>query len=465
MNTKRCITLTAVICMLASSLCGCGEIEKKDMSSWQSSSQVDSASDNSESGGNDSSDSQEPQITEKDLFELINMYSSELPFSEEFITWCGENTQGDFINNTYNYIRQNGYTDNDWYQLSGMTVKATMDLYTKKAYTEDNYYVLDGDSEEGISLIFGGDVCLDDSYYPMQKYTELGSEIENCISPYLIDRLKGADIASLNSEFCFSDRGSAMEGKLWTFRGKTSNVSIYNELGLDVVLLANNHVFDFGKDAFYDTLDTLTGAGIEYIGAGRDISEASAPVYYIVEGKKIAFVAATRAEKYVLTPQADEQNPGVLRCYDPAAFIEVIKEAKANADYVVACVHWGTEHSHGLEDVQPETAYQYIDAGADVIIGSHAHCLQGIEYYNGKPIAYNLGNFWFDGYDIDTGLLEVTINTDDSVTLQFIPATQRNSQTTYVGGEAEGERILQCMRDYSFNVEIDENGYITQKAE
>lgn len=79
--------------------------------------------------------------------------------------------------------------------------------------------------------------------------------------------------------------------------------------------------------------------------------------------------------------------------------------------------------------------------------------------------AYNLGNFWFDGYDIDTGLLEVTINTDDSVTLQFIPATQRNSQTTYVGGEAEGERILQCMRDYSFNVEIDGNGYITQKAE
>ena len=73
MNTKRCITLTAVICMLASSLCGCGEIEKKDMSSWQSMSQVDSAYDNSESGGNDSSDSQEPQITGKDLFELINI--------------------------------------------------------------------------------------------------------------------------------------------------------------------------------------------------------------------------------------------------------------------------------------------------------------------------------------------------------------------------------------------------------
>lgn len=445
---------------MATMLGGCGEIDKKDMSDWYSSSQADSDS----LASSDGDDSAENEVTSKDLYELISSYNSELPFSEDFISWCGSNARQDnFIADTYSYIKANGYSDNDWYNLSGMTVKATLDLYNGKAQSEDNYHVIEGDSEEGISLIFGGDVCLDDTYYPMQKYVELGSKIENCISPYLIDRLKGADIASINSEFCFSDRGSPMVGKQWTFRGQTKNVSIYNELGLDIVLLANNHIFDYGEEAFYDTLDTLTDAGIEYVGAGKDIDEASAPVYYIVEGKKIAFVAATRAEKYVLTPEADEQNPGVLRCYEPDAYIEVIKEAKQNADYVVALVHWGTEHSHELETVQPETAYQYIDAGADVIIGSHAHCLQGIEYYEGKPIVYNLGNFWFDGYDIDTGLIELTLNDDDSVTLQFIPATQRGSQTTYVGGEDEGARILQCMRDYSFNITIDSHGYITKE--
>lgn len=459
--------LAANICL---SLCACGEIAKKDKSELDSligSSQTDSKTDSAaDDSWKDDSSQIEIKTTPSQLYELMKGYETKLDISPEFFEWCVETTgDTEFIEKVYNDISANGYSDDKWYSYSGMTVKATKDLYSGIAYTQDNYYVLDGDGEDGISLIFGGDINLDDTYYPMERLSELGSDIEKCISPYLIEKLNGADIASLNSEFCFSDRGTAMAGKQWTFRGKTENIWIYEKLGLDIVLLANNHIFDFGEDAFYDTLDTLTNAGIEYMGAGRDIAEASAPVYYIIEGKKIAFVAATRAEKYILTPEAKENEPGVLRCYDPAAYLEVIREAKENADYVVASVHWGKEHSHGLEDVQPETGYQYIEAGADVIIGSHAHCLQGIEYYNGKPIVYNLGNFWFDGYDIDTGLLELTINDDDSVTLQFIPASQKNSQTTYVGGEAEGERILQCLRDYSFNVEIDENGYITEKMQ
>lgn len=457
----------ASVCL---SLCACGEIEKKDKSELDSlfgSSQTDSQT---SSSADDSSMEESSQIeiktTPSQLYELIKGYETELPFSPEFFEWCVETTgDTEFIEKLYGEVSANGYSDDRWYSLSKMTVKVTNDLYSGDAYTGDNIHILDGDGEDGISLIFGGDINLDDSYYPMQRFTELGSDIEKCISPYLIEKLKGADIASLNSEFCFSDRGTAMAGKQWTFRGQTKNIHIYEELGLDIVLLANNHIFDFGEDAFYDTLDTLSAVGIEYMGAGRDIGEASRPVYYIVEGKKIAFVAATRAEKYILTPEAKENEPGVLRCYDPAAFIEVIKEARENADYVIANVHWGKEHSHGLEDVQPETGYQYIDAGADVIIGSHAHCLQGIEYYKGKPIAYNLGNFWFDGYDIDTGLLEITLSEDDSVTLQFIPATQRNSQTTYVGGEADGERILGDLYEYSINAQIDENGYITEKTE
>ncbi len=464
MKAKRILCLTLSLAVASAMLGGCNEIEKKNP---ESSSQAGSAGDGSSVSDSSQEDasSQEPQITPDMLYELTKDTQTDLPLSPEFFEWCVETT-GDarLIDTLYEAASGGNFTDDSWYSLTGMSVKVTNDLYSGLAYSEENI-VLDGDGAEGISFTFGGDISLADNWHAMEHYREVGGDITKCISPFLIDKMVSADITTLNSEFCFSDRGTAMEGKAWTFRAATENVSIYHELGVDIVDLANNHVYDFGLDAFLDTLDTLKNADIEYMGAGRNIDEASRPVYYIIEGKKIAFVAATRAEKYKLTPEATETDPGVLRCYDPTAFIEVIKEAEQNADFVIANVHWGTEDSHELEDVQPETAYQYIDAGADLIIGTHAHCLQGIEYYKNVPIVYNLGNYWFSHYDIDTGLLGVTLNSDDSLELVFYPATQRDSKTTYVGGEAEGDRILQCMRDYSFNVDIDENGVITEKTE
>ncbi|MBR5372631.1 MAG: CapA family protein [Oscillospiraceae bacterium] len=388
-----------------------------------------------------------------------------LPMTADFFSWCVQKTgDPDVLDRIADKLRSGGITDADWYSLIGMTAKAANDLYSNIADTAANIHVLDGDGQDGISFTFGGDISFADNWHTMQylKTTEHG--ISDCISPFLIEKMQKADISSLNNEFCFSDRGSPMPNKMYTFRAAPANVSVYHELGVDIVDVTNNHCFDFGQDAFLDTLDTLSSANVQYMGAGRDISEASRPQYYIVEGKKIAFVAATRAEKFVLTPEAGTDSPGVLRCYDPAAFIQVIREAKQQADFVIANIHWGTEDSHALEEVQTTTARQYIDAGADLIIGSHAHCLQGIEYYKHVPIIYNLGNYWFSKYDIDTGLLGVTLNPDDSLGLVFYPATQRNCKTTYVGGEEEGSRILRNMRSYSINADFAEDGTVTEQT-
>ena len=215
-----------------------------------------------------------------------------------------------------------------------------------------------------------------------------------------------------------------------------------------------------------DTLDTLTNADIKYFGAGANLEEAMKPVYVELGGKKVAFVAASRAEKNKMTPQATEEEPGILRCYDPALFIEVIQEARANADFVVACVHWGTERSTVLEDAQLETARQYIDAGADMIIGSHSHCLQGMEYYNGKPIVYSLGNYWFDEYYEDTMLVNVRIYGDingSNVELSVVPGMQDDGKTVIFTDDSEKERVYQHLEDISVNIEIDENGVVSSK--
>ena len=309
-----------------------------------------------------------------------------------------------------------------------------------------------------ITLAFAGDLSLADNYVVMDYYhNEAGDDLANCIDSAYIKRMNDADVMWINNEFCYSNQGSPIPGKAYTFCAAPENVSILKELGVDIVGLANNHVYDFGPEAFADTLATLRGAEIAYVGAGADIKEASAPVYVDVDGYKIAYVAATRAEKNIKTPEATETSGGVFRCYDNTDYIEKIKEAKANADYVIALPHWGTEHSTILESAQTDGAKEYIDAGADAVIGAHTHCLQGMDFYNGKPIIYSLGNFWFDDYTLDTMLLELhlTGTTDHvQVTVEMVPGTQSERVTRMSSTVQERNRIYAYMESISSNIGI-----------
>ena len=309
-----------------------------------------------------------------------------------------------------------------------------------------------------ITLAFAGDLSLADNYVVMDYYhNEAEEDLANCIDSAYIKRMNDADVMWINNEFCYSNQGSPIPGKAYTFCAAPENVSILKELGVDIVGLANNHVYDFGPEAFADTLATLRGAEIAYVGAGADIKEASAPVYVDVDGYKIAYVAATRAEKNIKTPEATETSGGVFRCYDNTDYIEKIKEAKANADYVIALPHWGTEHSTILATAQTDGAKEYIDAGADAVIGAHTHCLQGMDFYNGKPIIYSLGNFWFDDYTLDTMLLELhlTGTTDHvQVTVEMVPGTQSERVTRMSSTVQERNRIYAYMESISSNIGI-----------
>lgn len=311
-----------------------------------------------------------------------------------------------------------------------------------------------------IVMDFAGDINLDDSWYVMDALYASGGTISDAIDPALIQRMTAADLCCVNNEFSFSDRGIPMAGKAYTFRANPENVSILQTLGVDVVTLANNHVYDYGEEAFLDTLNTLKGAGIDYVGAGRDRNEAMTPAYYELDGLTIAIVNATRAEKNIMTPEADENSSGVLRCYDTALFEQVIREAKERADVVVCCVHWGTEYSYTLEEIQRSTAQTYIDAGADVIVGTHSHCLQGIEYYKGVPVFYSLGNFWFNEKELDTCLLELTVTgTKENWNLSatIVPALQSGCKTEML---ADGQAVYDLLESISVNAGIREDGTV-----
>ena len=329
--------------------------------------------------------------------------------------------------------------------------------------------VEDPEMHYDFSLGFAGDINFADDYIPMGYLAALGSEeIADGIDQEYIDIMKRMDLMWVNNEFTYSDRGEPLPGKAFTFRSSPSHVSYLKDLGVDIVGLANNHSFDYGEVSLLDTLDTLQNAGIPYVGAGRNIEEAASPVYLETNGFTIAYVAASCAEQYVYTPEATETSPGILLCIDDTRFLEAIRTAAEHADYVIALPHWGTEHSTWLQDKQRDSARAYIDAGADAVIGAHPHILQGIEYYNGKPILYSLGNFWFDNYDIDTVVAELhftgTASREDpsledaAPELIVYPGTQTGSHTYIAANDSWEDRILRYIETISQNrIQIDEN--------
>ena len=320
------------------------------------------------------------------------------------------------------------------------------------------------DTSFDFTICFAGDINLDENWGTTQFMDMQENGIYDCISPELVQAMQTADIMCLNNEFTYSTNGAPLSGKAYTFRALPERVEILEQLGVDAVTLANNHVYDYGKEALLDTFTTLENADIPYFGAGRTLSDAMKPLYLEVEEKTIALVAASRAEKYKMTPQATDTEPGILRCYDTDLFLQVIREAKENADYCIAFVHWGTEYSYDLEDVQRTTGKDYLDAGADAVIGAHSHCLQGMEYYDQKPIIYSLGNYWFNGKTLDTMLLQLHISGDaetEKLEVQVIPAVQSGYKTTYASDFAEQRRIYDFLESISVNVEISDEGIVT----
>ncbi len=339
------------------------------------------------------------------------------------------------------------------------------DVLNDPAYmVENNIYAKDAADPTQVSVAFAGDILFDPGYAVMSKLQQNGGQISAGIAPDLIEEMRSADIMVLNNEFPYSDRGTPTPEKQFTFRARPQTVSYLGDLGVDLVSLANNHAYDYGETAFLDTMDTLAQAGIAYVGAGRNLQEARRPVYYIINNMKIAFVAATQIERLDNpdTKGATDTSAGVFRCWNGDNLLETVREARQNSDFVIVFLHWGTENQDTIDWAQEKQAPEVAEAGADLIIGAHPHCLQQISMVNGVPVVYSLGNFWFNSKTVDTGMVKVVLNENGLQSLQFIPCLQSGCKTSIVQGE-EKRRILNYMRGLSGSVQIDDDGYVIKK--
>lgn len=311
------------------------------------------------------------------------------------------------------------------------------------------------DADGDVTILFTGDVLFANAF----KAGYDANGIEGVVAPELLEELRAADILMVNNEFPFSDRGTPVADKQFTFRCSLGYVKALNEMGVDVVSLANNHTLDYGREALSDTFAALDGAGILYGGAGDSAERAKQVQVIEVHGKKYGFIAVSR-----VVPTADwkveNAVPGLFTCYDTTALVEVIKEARETCDYVAVYPHWGVEYQAYPETNQTQIAKACIDAGADVVVGAHTHCLQGVSYIDGKPVFYSLGNFIF-GQSIDrSAMLEVTIDAAGKVSYRFVPVYAAGGVTYPAEGE-QAESILSYLDGIS-EASVAADGSVTE---
>ena len=149
--------------------------------------------------------------------------------------------------------------------------------------------------------------------------------------------------------------------------------------------------------------------------------------------------------------------------YDTAMMNDIIEEASGQCDYLIAYVHWGTENAKYYEAYQTKIAQEFFDSGADAIIGSHPHVLQGIGYVDGKPVVYSLGDFWFNGKTKYTTIVNLEVTIDGMARLSVLPCIQEGYETHYISDEAGQSAFYDYLRILSPEAMIADDGIVTEK--
>lgn len=388
--------------------------------------------------------------------------------SEQFAAWLAETYPDETKAVFQSGEGGTGVSEADFYAGYNKTLHVLSDEY--HGYLKDtdtaagnHIYVKDGKSEGEAEIVIGGNLVLSEDELALERYDETGV-LSDSISQEVLDTANAADLFFLSHEYTASSQEEALDGKPVVFRADPNREELLLELGVDLVSLANDHVYDYGADALLDTIAGLDERGINHIGAGADSAEASQPVYYIINGVKIGFAAAmnSEAEGERYTEQAGEDTAGVQTAYDIEAYKKILSDAAKNCDYLIAYMHWGPDNENQLDDAQQSTGAELIQAGADLVIGGNSRKLQGVEFVDSKPVVYGMGDFWARADRKFGGLLKLNITADGLKQMAFVPCLDEDFNVQYLSDSEQQRTMYDALQELSPNAVIDDQGVITE---
>jgi len=247
-------------------------------------------------------------------------------------------------------------------------------------------------AEDGtVRLVFAGDVVLDG---------KPGAAIQHGEDPFtgFSALINQADIRLANLECVVATGGDPVD-KNYNFRARPDSLSVLRK-HFDVVTIANNHSGDFGRNAFEEMITLLPQYGIQFAGGGHNLTEAHRPAIVVRNGLRIALLGYN--EFMPRRFEADANAAGTAWSEDEQVAVDIHRAREIyKADLVIPVMHWGWENETHSNARQQQLAHLMIAAGADLVLGTHPHVTQEVEYFQGKPIFYSIGNFMIDALDND----------------------------------------------------------------
>jgi poly-gamma-glutamate capsule biosynthesis protein CapA/YwtB (metallophosphatase superfamily) len=284
-----------------------------------------------------------------------------------------------------------------------------------------------------VTIAFAGDITFEGA-----MRTRLARDPQTAIGPFA-DVLTAADVAVGNLETALGTGGTP-ENKQYTYQAPRSAIDALRAGGFDVVSMANNHGRDFGPDGLEESLAIKDVQPDHFIiGIGHNDTDAYAPYTVSVRGQRIAVIGATQVldEELVTAWTATPTNPGLASAKRVDALVAAVQQARANADTVVVFLHWGVELEGCPIERQQVLAQQLADAGADIVVGGHAHRLLGAGMLGTTFVGYGLGNFDFAAFSAvtrKTGVIQVTVTGRHIDKYEFIPGIIEGAVATPLDG-------------------------------
>ncbi|MEI4803672.1 CapA family protein [Bacillus sp. FJAT-51639] len=310
-----------------------------------------------------------------------------------------------------------------------------------------------------ITLTFSGDTMFDWQLRPV-----IQSKGADYPFQHVKPEIEKADYSFVNLESAFTTHEKKYPGQLFWIKSDPSTLKAIKNTGYDIVNIGNNHTLDYYQEGLLDTISHVEKMGFPYIGAGKNTKDAYTSREVTIKGKKFKFLSFVRFMPDAAWAATDNK-PGIANGYDLNLVTKTIKEQKKDADYMIVYMHWGVEKTNRPAAYQKEYVQKMVEAGANAIVGSHPHWLQGFEYYDKVPVAYSLGNFLFPdyvkGHSAETGVLTIKFKGND-VRMSFNPYMIRNNQITPLQG-TEKQNMLQYLQSISNDVQINQNGDIMNK--
>jgi poly-gamma-glutamate capsule biosynthesis protein CapA/YwtB (metallophosphatase superfamily) len=306
-----------------------------------------------------------------------------------------------------------------------------------------------------VNFIIGGDLAPTESNYTVFSQ----GSMEALLDAKLMQLLRSADYRIFNLEVPLTDISTPISKDGPNLIAPPSVINGIRSLAPAIFGLANNHILDHDEQGILKTMEQLSENGLRYVGAGKNLKEASIPVIIEEEGVKIGIYACAENEFSIAEENTAGANP-----FDPLESLDHISNLKSVADFVIVLHHGGKEHYRYPSPALQKVCRKMVDKGADLIVCQHSHCIGAYEKYSGSTIVYGQGNFLFDRWSNEfwnSGLLlKATFGTEMSI--EFIPVSKNGNGVT-LAEQGTGEKILADFMKRS--EEITNPGFINSRYE